>query len=178
MAAILSLPCHSFEFPLCYLTSLWNGSNFQVSMYCALNLLLSVSRRSSSVLHTSCSAWVRASKSCRPCLPSQFFCKGHSFCLGYTIVLKFILYLHFKFLSSAYLSVVLQSNVSSFMMGLLSLGLTFYTLWLLTTLAIIMACTTTLPASAATWTTASVIFTCSVAIIACLSVCMVLAFVT
>ena len=52
------------------LTNLQNCGNFIVSLYSGLNVLLTVSKRHSFVWHASCSAGVRASKSCTPCLPS------------------------------------------------------------------------------------------------------------
>ena len=93
---LVYLPIHSSTFSLCCQTSFWNYSDVTVSLYCSSNILLSVSKRPSSVLHTFCSAWLRASENCRQCLPSQFFLKiGHSLCSAYTIVLKHTLYLHF-----------------------------------------------------------------------------------
>ena len=110
MAIILSLPIHSSAFLLCCLTSMQNSSDFLVPLYCSLNLLLS--GKPPSLLYTFCSAWVMASKSCRPSCLARFY-NRHSFCLAYTIVLKNILYLYLKFLSSTYLSVELHSNVGS-----------------------------------------------------------------
>ena len=86
MAAILRLPIHSSAVSLCYLTSLQNRSDFVVSLYCGLNLLFHISNRLSSLLHVSCSACIRVSMSCRPCLSSQFFITDT---LSVWLILKF-----------------------------------------------------------------------------------------
>ena len=84
------------------------------------DLLFNVSNRSSTALLSSCSARVRMSRNCRPCLPSQFLiiCPLSTWFVLYVWNMLFNL----KFLHSVYLSVVFQSMVGSFIVGPPSLG--------------------------------------------------------
>ena len=133
MAAVLNPPIYSSAFSLCCLNRLWNCSDVIVSLYCSLNFLFSISNRPSSSLYTSCSACIRVSNNCRPCLPSQFLIiNNHSVWLTLKLWRMFFTS-SLKSLSSAYLSFALESNLGCFMIGLLILGHTFSSLPVLAT---------------------------------------------
>ena len=75
-------------------------------------------------LDATCTSYVRVAISCRPSLYSQFFMTNTLSVLPKLKFCSMLLTSSLKLFSSAYLCLVLQSNVGCFMMGPLILGLT------------------------------------------------------
>ena len=133
------------------------------------NFLLNISNGPSSSWHISCSACIRVSKSCRPCLDSPVLYNWYFFYLTYIKVWKMFLPLVWSFLiTSVYLSLELQLNVGCLMVGLLTLGPTFSVLGVP---VMDMICIATLAALVTVYAKFSLEFVCSFAISASLSDC-------
>ena len=115
-----------------------------VSLYCGLNVLFDVVKRTSIVLL------------------SQFYMIAICFACGMLYNLKILFFSSLKFLSSLYLSSVSQLNVGCFLMGPPSLGPAFC---VLSALTIAMTYIVALVASATACTIASLVLVCSLAIV-------------
>ena len=117
MVTILSFPIHSPALSIFCLLSLWNCSDFIVSLYQGLNLLFSVLNSPLHISHFSFLARVSVSNNCSPFLPSQFLINAVFSIFGISYDLNTSHRSSLKFYSSLYLSLVSQLSVSCFITG-------------------------------------------------------------
>ena len=101
-------PSIYFNFHYHFLLSLQCWNDTSVSICWHLNLMFSILNKPSTVLHASCSACLKASRNCQPCLTRHILIIGTLSAWFVAYIWKMLHTSSLKFFSSAYQSVMLQ----------------------------------------------------------------------